>query len=221
MRSANGERDLERIRYVAANYEHLQGLKRLPLGIFLLALVSAIGLSLAWTEARGGMLPGAYVLGAVALIFALFVAGIALPHFISAHYERRYGTVQRYRPMPRKRKVLYAAMALALFFGGSLPLLAMGVAMVVAYWPERRFQGHYVVIGAADIGVFLAHTMSVLPYPSASAWIWPSGAMLSGVPSMSILISVAAYLIVGGLLDHLLLVRTMRTAPEEGDAGAV
>lgn len=196
-------------------------MRKVPLGIFLLALVSAIGLSLAWTEVRGEMLPGIYVWGMLALILALFVAGIALPHFISIHYERRYGTVQRYRPIPGKRKVLYAAMVLALLLGGSLPLLAMGVAMVAAYWPERRFQGHYALIGAVAIGVFLAHSASVVAHPSASAWFWPSGGMLSGVPAAFVMVVVTAYMILGGVLDHLLLVRTMKTAPEEGDARAV
>ena len=112
-------------------------------------------------------------------------------------------------------------MVLVLLLGGSLPLLAMGIAMVVAYWPERRFQGHYVFIGAVAIGVVLAHSVSAFVYPSASSWIWPTGDELSGVPAIFAMILVTAYLIVGGILDHLLLVRTMKTAPEEDDAGAV
>jgi len=150
MLSANGGRDreLERIRYVAANYEHLQGLRKVPLRIFMLVVVSLIVLSLVWTAVGDGAFPTPYALGSLALVFLLFVAGIVAPHFISIRYERRYGTVQRFKPVPGRRKVLYVTMILALILGGSLPLLAMGIAMVAAYWPERRFQGHYVVIGA-------------------------------------------------------------------------
>jgi len=38
---------------------------------------------------------------------------------------------------------------------------------------------------------------------------------------MAIMIAVAAYLIVGGVLYHLLLTRAMKSASEEEDAGAV
>lgn len=55
MRSVDEVRaqDLERIRYVAANYEHLQGLRKVPLGIFLLATLSAAAFYLLWTAANG------------------------------------------------------------------------------------------------------------------------------------------------------------------------
>ena len=223
MRSDNGgqERDLERIRYVAANYEHLQGLRKVPLGIFLLVLAAVIVLSWFWSEIGGRMVPSPYVVGLVAAIFVLFIAGIVLPHFISIHYERRYGTVQRFRPVARKRMVLYVTMVLALILGGTLPLLAMGVAMMVAYWPERRFQGHYVVIGAVAVGVFLAYAASIAVYLATNGGSWPTGGTGFVLPSVSPVIFVAAYLIVGGVLDYLLLVRTMKTAPEESDAGAV
>lgn len=60
-------RDLERIRYVAANYEHLQGLRKVPLGIFFLATLSVAALYLLWTAASGPV-SGPYVLGALYLI---------------------------------------------------------------------------------------------------------------------------------------------------------
>ena len=224
MRSADGGEAgyLERVRYVAANYEHLQGLRKVPPGIFLLALVAAIYLSLAWAEVRGAAVPVPYALGIVAAIFVLLVAGIVLPHFISIRYERRYGTtVRRYGEVPRKRMILYVTMVLALIVGGALPLLAMGLAMMVAYWPERRFQGHYVVIGAVAVGAVLAQAASIAVYLVANDGGWPAGGAIYVVGSASPVVFIAAYLIIGGVLDHLLLVRTMKSAPEEGDAGAV
>ncbi len=41
-------RDLERVRYVAANYGHLQGLRKAPLGLFVWLLAAAGALALAW-----------------------------------------------------------------------------------------------------------------------------------------------------------------------------
>ena len=97
MRSTNGgqARDLERVRYVAANYEHLQGLRKVPLGFLLLLTVCAALLTVYWTSINGRV-PESYVSGGFALIFALVVVSIVLPHFISVRYERRFGTVQRY-----------------------------------------------------------------------------------------------------------------------------
>ncbi len=222
MRSANDTqaRDLERIRYVAANYEHLQGLRKLPLGIFLLLTVSAALYSVFWTSVEG-QIPEPYVIGGFALVFALFVASIVLPHFVSVRYEHRYGTVQRYRAIPRRRKVLYVTMVLAILLGGSLPMLVMGVAMLAAYWPDRRFQRHYVVLSVLAICIALAHIASTFVWFATGDWIWITGEAMSGLPRMFAMTLIATYLIVGGILDHLLLVRTMKAAPGENDAGAV
>lgn len=98
------------------------------------------------------------MLGTLILIFVLFLAGIALPHHISVYYERRYGTVQRFYRTSAGRKFLYVMMVLAIYPGGSLPLLLMGVAVLAAYWSERRFQKPYVVLGLLCVSVALAHT---------------------------------------------------------------
>ena len=212
-------RDLERIRYVAANYEHLQGLRKLPLGIFLLLTIFAALYSVFWTSVDG-QIPESYVLGGFALIFAVFVASIVLPHFVSVGYEQRYGTVQRYRSIPRRRKVLYVTMVLAILLGGYLPMLVMGIAMLAAYWPDRRFQKHYVMLGMLAVFVAIAHVASTFAWFATGDWVWITGEAMSGLPRMFVMTVIALYLIVGGVLDHLLLVRTMKTAPEEGDVGA-
>ena len=211
---------MERIRYVAANYEHLQGLRKVPLGIFLLLTVSAAWLVVSWTSTNV-RIPEMYVLTSLALMFLLFIASIASPHFVSTNYERRYGTVQHYRSIPRRRKLLHATMVLAILVGGSLPMLVMGIAMLAAYWPDRRFQKHYVVVGTLAVCVALAHIASTFVWFATGDWIWITGGPMSGLPRMFAATVVACYLILGGVLDHLLLVRTMKTVPEEGDAGAV
>lgn len=215
----DGRGGLKRIRYVAANYEHLQGLRKLPFGIFLLVLVSTIVLLSVWTTADGDAVSAPVMLGILALIFLLFVAGIALPHFISAYYERRYGTVQRYRAAPTKRRVMYLVMILALVLSSSLSLLVLGVAMMVAYWADRRFQRHYVVIGALATGAALAHLAYATVRLVTEGWI--SIENVSYLPQIFIVVTIASYLLAGGVLDHLLLIRTMKTVPEEGDARAV
>ena len=217
----DGRGGLERIRYVAANYEHLQGLRKLPFGIFLLALVSTVVLLSVWAPGSGVVVPAPVMLGIVAVIFLLFVAGIALPHFISAYYERRYGTVQRYRTAPTKRRIMYLVMILALVLGSSLSLLVLGAAMMVAYWADRRFQSHYVIIGVLATGAALAHIAYAAVSLAMGEWSWISIENVFYLPQVFIVVTIASYLLVGGVLDHVLLVRTMKAAPEEDDAGAV
>ncbi len=63
-------RDLERVRYVAANYGHLQGLRKAPLGLFVWLLAAAGALALAWDPEGDAVVPAAYVYAVVALIVA-------------------------------------------------------------------------------------------------------------------------------------------------------
>ena len=68
----------------------------------------------------------------------------------------------------------------------------------------RRFAAHYLVMGEVIAGCGLLPLFGVLSAdPREVTYLLP---LLAGM-----------YLIVGGVLDHLLLVRTMKSWPEEND----
>jgi hypothetical protein len=132
--------DLERVRYVAANYGYLQGSRKAPVGLFIWLLAAAGAFGLAWQpEGVGPVVPAAYVYAVVLLVVALFVAALALHGRIRVYYERRYGSVRPRPGVPTRRKVLYGAIVLAVLNSAPLFILLLGAAMLFAYWPERRF----------------------------------------------------------------------------------
>lgn len=210
-------RDLERVRYVAANCGHLQGLRKASVGLFVRLLAAAGAFGLAWRpEGDAAVVPAAYVYAVALLVVALFVGALVLHGRIRVYYERRYGSV---RPRPRdpaRRKVLYGAIVLAVLNGAPLFILLLSAAMLFTYWPERRFQARYVGLGA----LLVAYGLVFLGGLAVALTLTP-GLMdlFLGVHYFGRLITLGAlglYFVVGGALDHLLLVRTMGSAPEGG-----
>ncbi len=123
-------RDLERIRYVAANYGRLQGLRKLPVGLFFLLWVAALVSTLVWTRTlEDTVVPAGYVYAVLCLVVMIFVGSVLLYDRIGVYYERRYGSVERFSRVPARRKALYAAIVLAVVLGSSFGLLVLGVAM--------------------------------------------------------------------------------------------
>lgn len=215
-------RDLERVRYVAANYGHLQGLRKAPLGLFVWLLAAAGALALAWDPEGDAVVPAAYVYAVVALIVALFAGALALHGRIRVYYERRYGSVGPHPRVPTRRKVLYGAIVLAVLNSAPVFIMLLGVAMLFAHWPERRFQAHYVGLGALLVGYGLVFLVGL----ALALTLFPGLLdVVFGLHYFGRLITLGAlglYFVVGGLLDHLLLVRTMGAAPdgEGSDSGA-
>ena len=77
--------DLERVRFLAEHYRQLQGLKRLPIGLF---LILAGPIRLGWVPGQRYVQPTSWpMVEALAVVFA--VAWI-----IQQLYERRYGAVR-------------------------------------------------------------------------------------------------------------------------------
>ena len=212
--------DLERVRYVAANYGHLQGLRKAPVGLFVWLLAAAGALVLAWEpEGDAAVVPAAYVYAVGLLVVALFVVALMLHGRIRVYYERRYGSVRPRPRVPTRRKVLYAAIVLAVLNSAPLFISLLGVAMLFAYWPERRFQAHYVGLGALLAGYGLVYLVGL-----AVALTLVPGLrdVFFGLHYFGRLITLGAlglYFVVGGVLDHLLLVRTMGAALREGGDG--
>jgi hypothetical protein len=84
-------------------------------------------------------------------------------------------------------------------------VLAVGVGEAASWWPERRFRGHW-LLGASLLALCGA---AGLTYELIS------GSVLSPGYYGLLLVPVGMYLVACGVLDHRLLVGTMRERPEE------
>ncbi|MDP9457863.1 MAG: hypothetical protein M3Q60_19305 [Actinomycetota bacterium] len=216
-------RDLERIRYVAANYGRLQGLRKLPVGLFFLLWVAALVSTLVWTRTlEDTVVPAGYVYAVLCLVVMIFVGSVLLYDRIGVYYERRYGSVERFSRVPARRKALYAAIVLAVVLGSSFGLLVLGVAMMVAHRPERRFQTHYLAMAALLVGYGLFHMVGLVVSVTLSPDLLDAMLVLHKWGRLITLPVLGLYFLVGGVLDHLLLTGTMKALPEEEeqDGGA-
>lgn len=222
MQSAREEiRDLERVRYVAENYEYLQGLTRIPVGLMSLVVYLLVVFT-------GFEITTKFVADIV-LTLALLVGVVLIVGFfgIRRYYENRYGRVRVIPRIFRRRRIYGGLVAFIIFlilFGlGFLTsaanvwepyplfLVFMDVTEVIDRWPERVIRPHYFIIG-----VLMAIAGSILWTMEVSQVGYPEDIFLHLLAAVLIL-----YLVVGGIVDHLLLVRTMKSLPEEDDGRAV
>lgn len=215
---------LRRIQFVTTYYSWLQGLRFIPLG--LLGLGLAVWMSLFPQEPvqpkthRPEVL--LVVLGGLALSGSLYAV-------LGAYYRRRFGVVQA-TPLTRQRMV--RAIVVSLVIGLALGALARlsrlgpgpskGVLFVtlllcglgiIWYWHwTGRVVHHYLPVAAGFVGLSLLELLGAnpvcallqrLPFTTDSRC---AGVTLSSAWGLSV--------IVLGVLDHRLLVRTLGTPPE-------
>jgi hypothetical protein len=167
--------DLERVRYVTARYEQLQGLRRVPLRLILLvvgggewtvrALIPAGGI-----DDRYGKLVVPEMVDA--FFYLLAVVALVLYYVIGEHYERRFGRVER-RPVGWRRTTAMIAAFLVIWATVvsvelwlepplRLGLLVMGGAVLLFFQRKlRRFAAHYLVMGG-DSGLWPPATLRCL-----------------------------------------------------------
>jgi hypothetical protein len=189
--------DPERAAYVTHHYLHLQGLKWALVGVFYLALEA---LNAGWLGPR----PDPWRILAVGALVGL------LYWLVDRYYKRAHGRVA---PPPNGRPAGSAGTAalVALILAAAVvdlaarpPFSAPGlvIAGLVAerWWEGRRFQRHYLLLAA------LVAALSLSPLLVDGGW---RDEVLRYVN-----IGTALLFIVGGLLDHLLLARTLRFALE-------
>lgn len=213
MQSAKEEiRDLERVRYVTENYEQLQGLRNVPLGFVVLAL-GVFMLSSASLPPFSPVASDVFFYGS----FALLAVAFLLYFVIGNYYERRFGWVHT-SSIKRKQVVSAITGITVLILIGIVNLvfqppihmiwLFWGLALTVIYWRERRFRMHYIAIG------LLVSALSFMPLLDISRTepIHDAGGLI---------LFLGILFVVGGFLDHLLLVRTMKTLPEADDGRAI
>lgn len=218
MQSAREEiRDLERVRYVTENYDNLQGLTRVPIGLALLIVWAFFLIS--------GFEISSQPVADIFITLSLLAGGVLILLFfrIRKYYTRRYGRVRVFPRLFSRRRAVGGVVALTILFAGaffvlwlgasvelvSLPLILLGLGAMemIDRWPERRLRPHYFVAGAL----------------AALAGLVVLFLVLSGIryPDVLLLHLMSAFiglvLVIGGVLDHLLLVRTMKSLP--GDDG--
>lgn len=207
-------RSLEKVRYVTAHYDDLQGLVWVPFGVLisLVGLLAGLGFTL---EAETKLVGDLLALGGGALILSMILARFV----IQGYYRRRYGRVleienaffRRYKTyLVVGFPLLAAVLALELAFLGRVGSLfgfvfAVGAGEAASWWPDRHFRRHWLA-GAAALSACGA---------SGFAYELISGSTLSPGYYGFLLVPVGCCLTVCGVLDHALLTGTMRDVPEE------
>ena len=217
MQSAREEiRNLERIKYVTKNFGRLQGLRYVP---FVLPLMLWGFATWRWFEEPSGFFDfqplrnGAFFL--VMLTPWIFVGPI------ERYYENRFGLVRQRRRKPTRWGALLLAVALvvALIVGSPAlrdnlgqPMLGITGGLFAAafilynWWPVRsRFTLYWPALAMLAIGVCSLPLAGVLAREVFSLLLVPLGAIF----------------IMGLVMDHFLLVRTLKTVPEGDDGRAV
>ena len=181
-----------------------------PLG--LVFLVMAVG-------DAGGSVGGLRWLNYELLVSAAVGIALALHKLIGVYYDRTFGRVQR-RPGNRlggwlgDGAIMVALFTLAVIdvrFDLPVSLFGLALAALILSWSVGGFRKHYVIIAALVVVVSLTPLLGISyqalePSESAEFMLWAGFGLIY---------------VVGGVLDHLLLVRTMKRVPEEDDDGAV
>jgi hypothetical protein len=207
--------DLARIRYVTTHYGGLQGLRLVPLGVVLLL---ATPLYAGWHFAQSGPL--------LALWLLPLVVGVGLQWLVGAYYTRTFGrvhpihrTTRGWRASPLYWLVLLAALVLADHIRSPRLMLVvfclLGMAsagLLLHRGGSLRLRVHWVVLTTLVAAVNVPLVI-LLPLLRSDPWtdytlfaLWVASASLC--------------LIVGGLLDHRVLLRALRPLPEGGSVSA-
>ena len=187
-----------RVDFVTTHFHQLQGLRLIPLGLFLL-IVAAMSLGwLDWLPGRPPTRPGS--LGN-AWLPALFVTALVASIGCGDVYRNHYGGIE---PLARSRRNAGIAVASGLFvvaavldFTVGLPVLFSALVVAAALFTVARVDGrdrrHYSV--------------------TAVLWVFLSLAPAFGVPGDMVATAVCAgggmSLIICGLGDHRTLTKTM------------
>jgi len=194
--------DLERVRYVTTNFNYLQGLAMMPVGVIFLAFAA---IEVGWLPVPGwGSIVG---------------LGLALVLAWTAHqyYNRTFGRVVSESCIPRNPNwgaiIGVWTLGLGLMIGALLldtwlnpPVILFGLttaALTFAYyWPRRSFAAHYLAIA----GVIALISLFPLVGGSIDNPVFR--------PSILSFVIMGLLFVVGGLFDHILLARTLKPIPE-------
>jgi hypothetical protein len=189
----------DRIRFIAAHYDQLQGLRLSPLGIYLLALAAS---GLGWLS----WLPGDPARAAGQWLGVLFVLALVAALTATAWYRHRYGARA---PLSRWRRNAWLVLAVAVFLAAAqfdqyvnapiaLAPFSAAAALVLTVRADGWVRAHFLM---AAVPWFLVACIPPLHHDGASRLV--SYALAGGVA-----------LIVCGVGDHRLLSRTLLDVPD-------
>lgn len=188
--------NLEKTRFIAANYSNLQGLRGVPIGLLLITVVL-------WANQQHGRAADM----SLPILFGLVTIGVTF--LIYRYYKSRYGKVER---TPKQKWVAFllsaaaGAAALGAFMGDTylhLPLSLVGLvfaAGMVADYLRMRWlaPGRYLFPAMlACFAIMLA--VSILPLLGAGEW-WKLLGLR--VQIFGVLVVVGAVIVVYGLFGH-------------------
>jgi hypothetical protein len=195
----------QKIRFVTANYAQLQGLRLIPIGLFL--MLTAFDVLGVFDRQGQSAADRAQALTRMGLLAWLAIgAALAAP----LYYRYRYGAVEGFDRRRRDRWITAAVFGFFVLsrvdrnldWPVSLSLMLVSVSLFVTALNEHWVRPYYPVLAA----------MWLL------AACWP---MLGGSPPGARLALCGLgglTLVVIGIGDHLLLSRTLATPPSPGDA---
>ena len=190
---------LTRIRYITRNFDALQGLRMVPFGFYFLALGAG------WLGEQGDL-----SLGLPALVLTLIAYWLT-----GRYYASRYGLVTATKA-GRAANLLVPLGVILLLWGAAaldfwlrLPVSILGLTMAVVllglWWlHEQRNRVHYAVMGG------LVALISLMPLGGVGqGWsiIQPPGALFS--------LLLGGIFVVGGILDHLILVNNFKITGDQ------
>jgi hypothetical protein len=196
--------------HIAERFRDLQGLRQAVAGVGLVLLFGVeLILPLSWAEARAAGV--AVELRALAAI-VVGTAVVAVAFFwVSAWYRRHYGEVERTPRQKRLGKIIGGGGSLAFLvpfeieltamnYGHPLPVNLMDFTIalwIIAYWLYigRPFW-HYLVLAAIGFGLGIA-SIAGLP-PATFGWHLREATLYLALAT-----------IVGGVVDHMLLTRSL------------
>ena len=193
-------RSLKRVRYVTKNYHVLQGLKQVPIGIFLLAVAVS----------NSGVWPWYSMWKPVSDLFVLTLL-FGMYWVISVQYKRNFGQVQRSR-WSERHMILKSFLILAIvaaFFADARSVAPVSlIGLAVAAWmfsdwlEESSFRPHYLLT---------AILLVVASLSPATGVVTPEQFLNV---ALLIYLGIASFII--GIGDHLVLRRYLPPAPKEG-----
>lgn len=200
--------DLKDIRDITANFHYMKGLMMVPLGICNLLIAV---LSLGWV-------PQPWLLSSLlcALLAAFFLLSAT-----DQYYKKIFGSVQVKARVYMQEAILatvsIVALLIAMFINTVLWLpvnvcgLVLAAILLIGFWRGRRYGKHYIVMAAIiaalsllpPLGAMIKYLYATLQWPIILLSIQGNlqWFFINGI--------VGIIMIIGGLLDHRELVRSM------------
>jgi uncharacterized membrane protein len=188
--------DLLKIRFLTINFSNLQGLKAVPLGLLLLAVVLWAN-SLSY-PARNFLVPVTAALGAVAL-YAL----------IERYYRRHYGKVERTARQIRLEVIIgiiggiLGLAAVLVDLTRSLSVSLVGLVFALAFPAEYlrifRLEKAPYYLWQTSAGFIIVLGATLLPVFGLSGW-WQELGLRSNL--MAVLVVTSIVMVISGLCGH-------------------